>query len=262
MRATDSPAEELSKLTEVIRANPSDFKNRVYLAQLLCIVGQWQRALNQLNVAAQLDPIAVAMEQVYAPAIRGEALRTRVFCGQISPMIFGQPDSWVAMLIESHLLGGRGQSKAGALLRAQAFDLAPTRRGHVDGSHFDWIADADARLGPVLEAFVNGRYYWIPFERLARVQIDPPADLRDYVWVPVNLTFVNGGQTLALLPARYPDSQLHQDPAVQWGKKTVWEAPDPEANAANWFGFGQRVLCTDVDEYALLSVRDIQFEQA
>ena len=39
-----------------------------------------------------------------------------------------------------------------------------------EDSAFEWIADADDRLGPVLEAIVNGRYYWVPFERVRRIQ--------------------------------------------------------------------------------------------
>ncbi len=37
---------------------------------------------------------------------------------------------------------------------------------------------------PVLEAMVNGKYYWIPFSRLASIVIEAPADLRDRVWLP------------------------------------------------------------------------------
>ena len=41
------------------------------------------------------------------------------------------------------------------------------------------------RLGPVCEAILNGKYYWIPFERLSRVDIEAPSDLRDLIWAPV-----------------------------------------------------------------------------
>ena len=39
--------------------------------------------------------------------------------------------------------------------------------------------DADMWLGPVLEAFVNGKYYWVPYARLSHIKLDPPQDLRD-----------------------------------------------------------------------------------
>ncbi len=35
------------------------------------------------------------------------------------------------------------------------------------------------RLGPVIEAMVNGRYFWVPFAAIGELDFDPPADLRD-----------------------------------------------------------------------------------
>ena len=50
----------------------------------------------------------------------------------------------------------------------------------------------------MLEAIVNGRYYWIPFGRLSEVRIEKPADLRDIAWTPAYLTLANGGETVGL----------------------------------------------------------------
>ena len=63
---------------------------------------------------------------------------------------------------------------------------------------FAWIADADPRLGPVLEVFVNGNYMWVPFARVHAMQFDPPADLRDQVWMPARFTWSNGGEACRL----------------------------------------------------------------
>ena len=56
----------------------------------------------------------------------------------------------------------------------------------------------------MLEAVINGRYYWVPFSRLAEVTIEAPEDLRDVVWMPAHLQFENGGEMVALIPTRYP----------------------------------------------------------
>ena len=101
------PVAALAQLQEQVRAKPADPKLRIFLFQLLCVVGQWERALNQLNVASSLDPAALPMAQTYGDAVRCETLRDDVFEGKKSPMIFGQPDQWLALLIESLLLGGR-----------------------------------------------------------------------------------------------------------------------------------------------------------
>ena len=258
LQAAD-PAGALKALTDEIRARPADAKLRVFMAQLLCVVGQWERALNQLTVAAEMDALAVPMKQVYGDAIRCESLRVDVFAGRRTPMIFGEPDPWLALLIESLLRHGAGEADMAEDLRLRAFDAAPESPGTIDGEAFQWLADADMRLGPVLEAFVNGRYYWVPFARLAQVRLEPPEDLRDMVWLPAHLVFENGGETLALIPSRYEGSEHAADGAVQLARKTEWRALRPDV----WAGLGQRMWSSDIgdegSEHPMLQVRAIDF---
>jgi type VI secretion system protein ImpE len=255
LKAADTTA-TLKALSDSVRAKPADAKLRVFLAQLLCVMGQWERALNQLTVAAELDALAVPMKQMYGDAIRCEGLRADVFSGKRTPMVFGQPDEWLALLIESLLRSGRGESVAAQELRARAFDAAPASKGRIDGVDFEWLADADMRLGPVLEAYVNGRYYWVPFARLAKIKVEPPEDLRDCVWLPAHLQFENGGESLALIPTRYEGSHLSADGQIQLARKTEWT----ESYADVWVGQGQRVLTSDKGEHAMMDVREISFE--
>lgn len=252
------PDQALKLLQDAVRARPGDARLRVFLFQLLCVLGQWERALNQLDTAANLDPAALAMKQTYGEAIRCEALRADVFAGRKVPLVFGQPEPWLALLIESLLRGAQGDAAAAQTLREQAFEQAPATAGMLDESPFTWIADADMRLGPVLEAVVNGRYYWVPFARLARVSIEAPADLRDAVWMPAYLQFENGGEAPALIPTRYPGSEAAADGLLRLARKTEWQEPVPEF----YCGLGQRLLTTDGGEYPLMDVRSIVIESA
>lgn len=252
------PIAALKSLQEQVKAKPADAKLRIFLFQLLSVLGQWERALNQLNVAAELDPAALAMAQMYREAIRCELLRSQVFEGKKSPMVFGRPEQWLALLIESLLLSAQGRSQEADALRAQAFDQAEVSSGTIDGQPFAWIADADSRLGPVLEAVINGRYYWVPFSRLARISIEEPADLRDLVWMPAHFQFDNGGETVALIPTRYAGSEQSGDGLVQLARKTTWE----EASSGVFHGLGQRVLATDAGEVSLMDVREMVFAVA
>ena len=255
LRAGD-PRSALQHLTGAVRAKPADAKLRIFMAQLLCVLGQWERAHTQLNVVADMDAETVAMRETVGHAIRSELMRAKVFAGNRTPMVFGQPDEWLALLIESLLQKGQGNAAMAEDLASRGFDAAPEVSGKIDGEPFTWIADADSRLGPVLEACVNGRYYWVPFSRLSRVELDPPEDLRDCVWMPANLMFSNGGETVALIPTRYPGSESSADGAICLARKTEWL----DAGNERWFGLGQRVLATDAGEHALMSVRTIEFD--
>jgi len=255
---TGAPADALARLQEQVRAHPNDPKLRVFLFQLLCVLGQWDRALNQLKVASELDAGALAMAQMYGDAVRCEAVRRSVFDGRTSPMVFGQPEEWLALLIESLLSAGQGDPARSQSLRERAFEAATPSAGELNGQPFEWIADADSRLGPVLEAVINGRYYWVPFARLAKVTLEAPVDLRDVIWMPAQLEFENGGATVALVPARYAGSESSGDGLIALARRTEWEEIGPDAHR----GLGQRVLATDVEEIPLLEVRTLVIQGA
>jgi len=248
------PTAALKQLQEQVRAKPADAKLRIFLFQLLAVLGQWERARNQLDVAAGLDASALAMAQTYREAILCELLRAQVFAGKKSPMVLGQPEPWLGLLIESVLQSGRGDDAAASKLRAEAFEQAPASAGTLEGEAFEWIADADSRLGPVLEAIINGRYYWVPFARLKRIVIEPPADLRDCVWMPAHLDLENGGETVALIPTRYPGSESSEDAQIVLSRKTQWR----EVAESVFYGLGQRILATNAGEHGLMDVREIR----
>ncbi|MCA9137530.1 MAG: virulence protein SciE type [Planctomycetales bacterium] len=250
-----------TELKSAVQKDPSDAKLRVFLFQMLTVLGKWESAQTQLEIAGDLDHGNLAMVQAYREAINCEATRKRVFAGETSPMIFGQPDRWLALLIEALKASGAGRHAEAAKLRSEAFESAPTTAGRIEltGDHqeeFEWIADADPRMGPVLEALLNGQYYWIPFHRIAQIDFEAPADLRDFVWTPVHFTWANGGQSVGMIPTRYAGSESFDDAAVRLSRTTQWQELG-DGDDASCVGIGQRMLATDANEYALLDIRKI-----
>ncbi len=253
----------LAELQRQVRAEPANFKYRVFLFQLLSVTGDWARALNQLNVAGDLDAAALAMVQTYREALQCEVLRGDVFAGKRLPLVFGEPQEWLALLLESFRLVAAGEFAKGEDLRGQAFDAAPASSGKITAAageprQFEWIADADPRLGPVLEAIINGKYYWVPFQTIGKLHFDEPEDLRDFVWMPAQVTWTNGGETVALIPTRYAGSESSSDEAVRLARKTDWIEAGPGLSV----GQGQRMLATDIDEFALMDIRTVEFDCA
>lgn len=246
--------EALTELKQAVRKDAANPKQRVFLFQLLAVQGDWERALNQLEVSAQMDPAALPMAQTYREAIRCEYLRAAIFAGKRSPLIFGDPEHWLALLLEALQRAAEDRFEDAARLRDEAFAAAPTTSGTIDGQAFAWIADADLRLGPVLEAVVEGRYYWIPFHRIRRIQIEAPADLRDVIWMPAYFTWANGGETVGLIPTRYPGSERNDDDQIRLSRKTEWLEPHP----GTYLGLGQRMLTTDAGDYSLMDIRQIE----
>jgi type VI secretion system protein ImpE len=252
------PAQALAALQNQVREKPGDAKLRVFLFQLLSVLGQWERAMAQLEVCGELDHGTLAMVQTYREAIKCEAVRATVFAGKTTPVVFGQPAEWVALLVQALSHDAQGHPEQAQQLRAQAFDAAPATAGSLNGESFDWIADADSRLGPVLEVVLNGRYTWVPFSALSAINVDAPEDLRDMVWTPVHLTFSNGGDSVALVPTCYPGTREQPDGKLKLARATEWLPCGPEQYA----GLGQRILSTSSAEMGVLEARQIKLTPA
>jgi type VI secretion system protein ImpE len=248
----------LVELQDQVRKAPSDPRYRVFLFQLFCVLGDWDRARNQLKVLSEVDAGSLALVHVYGTAIACELLRHEVFAGTRTPLVMGEPLPWVALLVQALAAGAGGGAAEAQGLRAQAVEQARAVQGTIDGQPFEWIADSDARLGPVCEAVIDGRYYWVPFERIRSLSLEAPADLRDVVWMPAQLVFANGGEAAALLPVRYPGSESDPDGQIRLSRKTEWDEVAPET----FHGRGQRMLTTDASEYSLLNVRRIELAGA
>ncbi len=161
----------LAELQREVKRSPADAKLRTFLAQLLMVMGDWKRALTQLAVVGELDASALPMVHAYRAAIQCEALRESVLRGERSPLLLGDPEPWVALLVQALAALAADRRGEADTLRAQAFEAAPASAGQLNGAAFEWIADADSRLGPILEVLLNGAYYWVPFHRLASLKM-------------------------------------------------------------------------------------------
>ena len=213
--------EALDALQARVRTEPGDPRHRIFLFQLLAVL----EAL-------------------------GQRPRHQVFAGRATPPVIGEPEEWMAWLVEALRRTAAGDHARAAELRASAFDAAPATPGAIDEVPFEWIADADVRLGPMLEVVVHGRYAWLPLQRVRAIRLDAPADLRDLVWTPAFLTLETGAEIPALVPTRYPGSEASADAEI---RRTEWHELD--AATGCWVGAGQRMLATAAGEHPLMDVR-------
>jgi type VI secretion system protein ImpE len=172
--------------------------------------------------------------------------------------VMGEPLPWLALLLQALSAEAQGSTSDAASLRAQALEDARAVPGTIDNKAFEWIADADSRVGPVCEAIIDGRYYWVPFERIGSVVLEAPSDLRDVVWIPAQVRLTNAGEISALLPARYPGSETDNDASIRLGRRTQWNEVAPGV----FHGRGQRMLTTEAGEFSLLDVRRIELTGA
>ncbi|MGY8749467.1 MAG: type VI secretion system accessory protein TagJ [Pirellulales bacterium] len=255
----------LIELKSEIRSAPADSEKRVFFFQLLCVLGEWDKARTQLDVCRDLDSSHMSMVQTYEQVLQCEKFRAAVFNGTQTATILGQPPAWVALIQQAVKLAGAGDWLAFAATQSDAFEQASTASGQLflsaknkdgepaEGIAFDWIADADPRFGPMIECIFNGRYFWVPFENIESIEIEKPVDLRDLVWTPARFLWRNKGEAFGFIPTRYPQAETSADDQVKMAGKTEWT----ESTEGTFVGAGMRMLATESDEFALTEIRRI-----
>ena len=246
----------LSDLQQRVRTKPADAELRIFLFQLMAVLGQWKRALTQLEVIQDLDSSAWPLVHAYREAINCELHREAVFQGKSKPLVLGEPTQWMALLIEAQQCFARDEMANFLSLSAQAFEQAPTTTGKINGEPFEWLADADQRFGPTLEIIFNGQYYWVPMSRVSKLHSEQPTDLRDLIWLPAEVTWTNGGKLMVMMPVRYPCIEGVSGPCLL-SRQTDWLTHADDIVE----GTGQRILATDQNDYPLLQVRSIEFDE-
>ena len=155
----------ISQLTADVKASPRDLRNRIFLFELLCFTGDWQRAERQLDAVAQVsgDATVELGIEVYRGILRAEASRRQLFQGESrQPKFLSEPPPYTAL----HL-------KALTEIIEQQFDQAETSlkessalrknlQGQIDDTHFDHFKDGDDLIAP----FFGGhcpRLSWLLF---------------------------------------------------------------------------------------------------
>ncbi len=247
--------EALAALKEEVRSSPAKAELRTRLFALNCVLGKWDKAQYDLEAIRSVDPSWMIPGAMYQAIIRAEPVRRDVFAGKARPLVMGEPEAWLAWNIQALEFDAIGKNAEAAELRSQSWDAAPEYKCSVDGQACQWISDADRRIGPVLEAYLDGKYYWIPFGQLKKIVITPPEFLVEAVWVPATLTVSSGAELSAHLPARYPGSEESANGNVSLGQLTEWVEDAGGAERP----IGQKILESDVDSFGMLSCRMIEF---
>jgi type VI secretion system protein ImpE len=238
-----------------VRRYPSNVRERWLLFELLCVDGEWERALQQLQTWATLEPEGASRAHLYRGLIQSEIFRTEVFAGQRTPGQIDPLPAWVKSLIAANVKLGEGNLVAADELRVAAFDNAPATRGEsTQIGAFEWLADSDSRLGPVCELAVAGGYRWMPFDAMKSLTLGPVTAVTDLVWRPVIVALRNATVLRGYLPVRYPGSESGPS-AIRLARETVWQDIGETAVIA----LGQKTWCTNIGDFGLLDIGECHF---
>jgi type VI secretion system protein ImpE len=249
--------EAVQELTNQVKARPGDTSLRVFLFELLCFEGAFDRAAKQLDViASQGDGLNTELAvQVYRDLIAAERVRQQVFHNGALPKFFLSPPSYADQYVMLVKKMAQAPKEAVNLLPA-AEEQFPAMAGRLGDRPFSSFRDADDRVAPILEVFHSGSYLWLPLEQIKSLQVSEPHSLRDLVWVHARVETYEESVGDVFVPALYVDTHAHRNDQVRLGRLTEWQAVEDQLV----YGAGQRVFLVDDHETSLLELRDVQFD--
>ena len=114
--------EAASSLAAFLRDHPTDVKSRIFLFELLCFSGQYDRAEKHLRILAEGSKENEMGAVLYYSALHAERSRHDLFRKQEFPKVAA----------------------------------APSPKGTLNGKPFESISDADPQIGARLELYAAG----------------------------------------------------------------------------------------------------------
>lgn len=248
-----SIAEGIQMAEQQVRENPAKALCRHSLFQLLCVAGDWSRALHQLQLCARMEANYTQEARLYRELVRCEMFRRTVFQGEQRPGFLLPQPVWVESLLAA--LACHDDTGEVDKHRNTALEAITDTGGQWNGGAFDWASDSDSRLGPVLELVTGGVYIWLPFSQICSLESPQPARLTDLLWKPVNITLVNGDTHGAWLFTRYSGSESASD-ALRLCRETAWQDGPGETTVR---ALGQKVWLTSHGDISLLDMAHCTF---
>jgi type VI secretion system protein ImpE len=250
-------SDAINQLNQDIKTNPRDTRNRIFLFELLCFSGDFQRAELQLETIGQLsnDAKVEIGTQVYKNLLEAEKSRARFFKNGGEPKFLSKAPAYAGLHLAAMTALRDNRPAQAEKLLAESENSRINIAGQADSQPFNNLRDCDDLLAPFLEVIVQRDYVWVPFENIKQLEIAAPAKLRDLIWIPAKVELRNDPLGEVYLPCLYSASSDHPDDRVKLGRMTDWNT----LGEGCVLGAGQRMFFVDDTERPIHEVRKIDF---
>lgn len=241
-------AEAVAAAFNVVKGKPTDVGARLFLAELLCFQGDWERAEKQLDTAAKQSQDDGFFALLLRQLIRGEIFREQVFTEGRSPQLVGELPKDASLQLEICAELRNQQNAARLVEEAQAERQAVC--GQSNDQTFDDIRDLDDRMAGILEVITaTGKYYWVPWKSVRTLEFSKPERPVDLIWRKASIDVENGPEGEVFIPVRYPcPNAPGWDDQLRLGRATTWQGEE----SGTVIGLGQKMyLIGDESKTAL-----------
>ena len=245
----------IQAMNDEVRANPADPDRRSFLADLLCIVGNFDRADLQLDAITKILPKALPTVSLTRQLVRAEQWRQQSFSEGRLPEFVSEPSEHMRLYLRALVEMREDHGAAAAELLAEAEEQRPAFAGTRDGQAFEDFRDCDDACAGFFEVLTStGKYYWIPTERVSSLSLRPIERPRDLLWRRAGMQVAGGPDGEVYLPLIYTPAPSTD--AERMGRVTEWSDSSPVR------GRGLRTFLVGEEPLTLLEMEEVEFHGA
>ena len=249
--------EAINEQLSVVKRNATDLDARFFLAELLCFQGDWERADKQLDVIVQHPQNLTLRAQLLRQLIRAETWREQVITeGRPPEVVVVLPPPVQEQLKLCLAMRSKQTGDYAAIIEAMDQSSVPTL-GECNDKAFTNIEDLDDRFRGALEVMTaNGKYFWIPWQAINKVQFTPAERPMDLIWRRALIDVEGGPKGESFVPVRYP-----------LPKGEGWTDAHRLSRATDWqgevavTGIGQRMFAVDQEYLSVMEVKTLTVER-
>lgn len=244
----------IAEINEEIKCDATNIAKRSFLMELLCIAGDLDRASKQLDTLTQQSPHHSINMTIIRQLIRAELTRRECFNEGRLPEFVGELTRDLHYRIQAITEIRRGNFTTANEILKTAEQQFPNLTGYCNLKSFSAFRDLDDICAYIFEAFTsNGKYYWIPIDKVKTITFSLPTRPLDLLWRTAEIEIIDGPEGTIHIPATYYSWKNDLNDALKLGQETVWRGNGPI------FGLGQRTFLVGDNDMPMMNIKSLKF---
>ena len=239
-----------------VKANPTNEAARIFLFELSCFAGDWERAERQLEVIGHQDAQAAIGTLMYRQNFKAERDRAKFFADGLKPEFLLAPPDYVIGLLGANKHLREGDADEARKVLDEVEIARPAMKCTVNGEEFSDFRDYNDQTMCVFEVILKDNYVWLPMEQIEKIEFFKPKSLRDLFWLQGKVEMTNGTGGEMFVPALYADSWKSSEDQVRLGRMTDWR----DAGGELFTGEGTKMFWMDGQDKSIFDLKTIEFQ--
>ncbi len=246
----------IASLLEFVRGNPTDIPARIFLFELSCFSGDWDRAEKQLDVIGHQDANAMIGSMIYRENFKAERDRANFFSDGLQPGILAPPPPYVGDLIQANNRLREGNAADARAILDTVEEVRPAFKATVNGGEVSDFRDYNDPTMCIFEVIFKDQYVWLPMEEVQKIELFKPKSLRDLYWIQGQVELVEGTNGEMFFPSQYSGSSKSGNDQVRLGRMTDWR----DLGSDIYRGEGLKLFWMDGKDRSILDIDTIEFQ--